>query len=56
MEHDKPFFPASNLKKGYNRAEIPKYIEDPPKKLTRKPEKEEERPRFKPTHNYKSRP
>ena len=56
MEHDKPFFPASKLKKGYNRAEIPKYIEDPPKKLTRQPEKEEERPRFKPTHNYKSRP
>lgn len=58
MEHDKPFKPSNPPKLGYNAAfeKFPQYIEDPKKPLERKMEEEDEKPRFKPTHNSKSRP
>ena len=60
IEHDKPFKPSNPPKKGYNKtlAKFPVYQEDPKKPVTRKVpiEGEDEKPKFKPTHNSKSRP
>lgn len=60
IEHDKPFRPTHPPKKGYNKtiAKFPAYIEDPKKPVTRRVpiEGEEEKPKFKPTHQYKTRP
>ena len=55
IEHDKAFKPANPSKRGYNKtiAPFPYYLEDPKKPLTRKMpvEGEEEKAKFKPTHN-----
>ena len=60
MEHDKPFRPSNPGKKGYNKtlAKFPEYKEDPKKALERKRpvEGEEDKPKFKPTHIFKTRP
>ena len=60
VEHDKPFRPSHPPKVGYNKtlAPFPHYQEDPKKPLTRKVpiEGEEDRKKFRPTHNFKSRP
>ena len=60
LVHDKPFKPSNPGKKGYNKtlAKFPRYQEDPKKPIERKMpvEGEEDRPKFKPTHNVKSRP
>ena len=59
-EHDKPFYPSKPPKVGINKtlSTFPEYKENPLKFVTRKRpvEGEEERPCFKKTHNYKSRP
>jgi len=58
-EHDKPFKPTHPPRVGYNKtiAKFPAYIEDPKKPVTRKMSVgEEEKPKFKPTHLYKTRP
>lgn len=58
MEHDKAFKPSHPSKVGHNKtlAPFPEYKEDPRKEITRRVEPEDEKPRFKPTHNVKSRP
>ena len=58
MEHDKPFKPSNPAKIGYNKClgKFPEYIEDPKKPIERKMEEEEDKAKFKPTHNSKSRP
>ena len=60
MVHDKPFKPSNPPKKGYNKslAKFPTYIPDPKKALERRRpvEGEEDKPKFKPSHNVKSRP
>lgn len=58
MEHDKAFKPTQNHRTGITASlgRFPVYIEDPKKPLTRKMEEEDERKKFKPTHNSKSRP
>lgn len=59
MTHDHPFKPSHPPKKGYNNTldKFPKYKEDPPTRLMKKEKTdEEEKPRWKPTHNYKGRP
>ena len=58
MEHDKPFRPSHPPKKGYNSplGAFPEYMENPLKPVTRKPEEEDDRKKFRPTHNSKSRP
>ena len=57
MEHDKAFRPSHPPRVGYNKSigRFPEYVEDPLKFLERKMEVEEG-PKFKPTHNYKTRP
>lgn len=58
--HDKPFKPSNPPKRGYNKTidKFPDYKEDPLKFIQRKKpvEGEEERPKFKPSHNKKSMP
>ena len=58
MEHDKPFKPSHPPRIGYQKtlAPFPYYMEDPKKPLERKMDDEEGPPKFKPTHNFKSRP
>lgn len=60
IEHDKPFKPSHPPRRGYNKtlAKFPLYQEDPKKPITRKVliEGEEDKEKFKPTHNVKSRP
>lgn len=60
IEHEKPFKPSNPPKRGYNRTlcKFPDYKENPPKELKRKIKEEDkdDPPRFKPTHNHKSRP
>jgi len=60
VEHDKPFKPSNPPKRGYNKtiAKFPNYIPDPKKPVTRRVpvEGEDEKGKFKPTHNAKSRP
>lgn len=60
MEHDRPFKPSHPPREGYNKtlAPFPTYMEEPPKELKRKMKVEgsDEPPKFKPTHNYKTRP
>jgi len=61
MTHDHPFKPSHPPKKDAVRKTIsafPPYKEDPPKPVVRKQkaENEEERPRWRPTHNEKTRP
>ena len=58
MTHDAPFKPSNPPKKGYNRTldKFPEYKEDPMKHVTRKEKPEEERPKWKPTHNKKAFP
>lgn len=60
MEHDKPFKPSHPPRLGYNKtiARFPPYKEDPKKPITRKMkvEGEDEKPKFRPSHNYKTRP
>ena len=60
VEHDRAFKPSNPPKLGYNKtiAPFPLYKEDPKKPITRRVpvEGEEERSKFKPTHNSKSRP
>ena len=60
VEHDKAFKPSNPPKTGYNKTicPFPYYKEDPKKPITRKAvvEGEIEPPKFKPTHNSKSRP
>lgn len=60
MTHDKAFKPSNPPKLGYNKtlARFPPYKEDPKKPLTRRVpvEGEEDKPKFKPTYNAKSRP
>ena len=59
-EHDKPFYPSKPPKVGINKtlSVFPEYKENPLKFCTRKRpvEGEEEKPCFKKTHNFKSRP
>lgn len=60
-DHDgKAFKPSNPPKAGYNKtlAPFPTYLEDPKKPLTRRMpiEGEEDKKKFKPTHNAKSRP
>ena len=59
-EHDKPFRPSHPARKGYNKTleKFPTYIEDPFKHVTRKVaiEGEDDKKKFRPTHNSKSRP
>jgi Domain of unknown function (DUF4586) len=58
--HDKAFKPSNPAKRGYNKTidKFPCYKEDPLTFIERKKpvEGEEERPRFKPSHNKKSMP
>jgi hypothetical protein len=58
--HDKPFKPSNPPKRGYNKTidKFPEYKADPLKFIERKKpvEGEEERPKFKPSHNKKSMP
>ena len=58
--HDKPFKPSNPPKVGYNKTidKFPPYKEDPLKFIERKKpvEGEEEKPKFKPSHNKKSMP
>ena len=60
MEHDRPFRPTHPPRVGYNKTigSFPAYKEDPPRQLKRKVpvDGEEEPAKFKPSHNYKSRP
>ena len=58
MEHDKPFRPSHPPRVGYNKTleRFPAYMEDPKKPLERKMEEEDEKKKFRPTHNSKSRP
>jgi len=59
MTHDKPFKPSHPPKKGQTSKGIspfPKYIEDPKKATERRMDEEEDKAKFKPTHNVKSRP
>ena len=60
LEHDKPFRPSHPPRKGHNKtlAAFPKYQEDPKKPITRRVpvEGDDDKPKFKPTHNVKSRP
>ena len=58
MEHDKPFKPSHPPKRGYNKslAPFPTYIPDPKKGIERRRDEEDEKPKFKPTHNTKGRP
>ena len=55
-----PFKPSHPPKAGYNKSigKFPQYKEDPPKQLKRKvpDDSKEEPPRFRTTHNYKTRP
>lgn len=55
MEHDAPFKPSHPPRKGYNKTldRFPPYKEDPLKPVLRKKtaEGEDERGRWKPTHN-----
>ena len=58
--HDKAFKPSNPGKRGYNKtlAKFPAYQEDPKKPLERRMpvEGEEDKAKFKPSHNIKSRP
>ena len=62
MEEDDrpPFKPSHPPKVGYNKSigKFPKYTEDPPKQLKRKivDDNADEPPKFKMTHNMKSKP
>ena len=60
MVHDKPFKPSHPPRSGYNKtlAKFPAYKEDPKKGIERKRpvEGEEDKPKFKPSHNIKTRP
>ena len=60
MVHDKPFRPTNPPKRGYNKtlAKFPPYKEDPKKPITRRMpvEGEPDIPKFKPSHNGKTRP
>ena len=60
VEHDRPFKPSHPPRTGYNKTimRFPAYKEDPKKPIERKMpvEGEELPPKFKPTHNSKSRP
>ena len=59
MEHDRPFKPSNPPKLGYNKSlsPFPKYKEDPLQFVTRRmDEPEDDRKKFRPTHNSKSRP
>lgn len=60
MVHDKNFKPSNPAKVGYNRtlARFPAYKEDPKKPITRRipVEGEDDKKKFRPTHNVKSRP
>ena len=55
-----PFKPSHPPKVGHNKSigRFPQYLPDPPKQLKRKVAEEgtEEPPKFKMTHNHKSRP
>lgn len=62
-EHERPFRPNQPIRTGQTRCTLdsfPKYMENPTKSLTRKRkvegEDEDERPKFRLTHRYKSRP
>ena len=58
--HDKPFKPSNPPKHGYNKTidKFPEYKADPMKFVERKKpvEGEEEKPKFRPSHNKKSMP
>ena len=58
MEHDKPFKPSHPPRVGYNKTldRFPAYMEDPKKPLERKMEEDDDKKKFRPTHNIKSRP
>lgn len=59
MEHDVPFKPSHPPKKGYNKTldKFPPYKEDPMRVVTRnKSAEQEERGKWKPTHNKKTTP
>ena len=60
IEHDKPFRPSNPPKLGYNKTleKFPAYQPDPKKPVTRKMpiEGEDDKAKFKPTHNVKTRP
>jgi hypothetical protein len=60
LEHDKPFRPSHPPRRGHNKtlAKFPIYQEDPKKPIERKMpvEGDDDKPKFKPTHNIKSRP
>lgn len=59
MEHDVPFKPSNPPKKGYNKTldKFPPYKEDPMRVVTRnKSAEQEERGKWKPTHNKKTTP
>ena len=60
VEHDRPFKPSHPPKVGHNKtlAPFPYYKEDPKKPITRQVpiEGEEDKKKFRPTHNFKSRP
>lgn len=53
-----PFKPSHPPKVGYNKSigTFPEYKEDPPKQLKRRMPVDDEQPKFKMTHNHKSRP
>lgn len=56
MTHDIPFKPSHPPKRGYNKTldKFPEYKEDPLKFPERKAEAENEKGKWKPTHNKKS--
>lgn len=60
MEHEVPFYPSKPPRTGIHKTldKFPPYIEDPKKPVERKrvPEGQEERPKFRMTHNHKTVP
>ena len=60
-EHDKPFKPSHPPRVGHNKTidKFPVYIEEGVKEITKRREVDPDAPpipKFKPTHNYKTRP
>lgn len=60
-EHDKPFKPSHPPRIGYNKTidKFPEYKEEGVKEITKRREADPDAapiPKFKPTHNYKTRP
>lgn len=58
MEHDAPFKPSNPPKRGYNKTldKFPEYKEDPLKEVVRKKGADDDKAKWKPTYNKRSKP